>query len=289
MALHLAHLLGLSLAGRAVEARRSHLVEEQFLRRATPVTSGPPAHPPVELEYRSVGCWIPTGFDQKIEDTEPTDAMAVSSCFIFCKAKHEELSEFLGLYFGITKGDECWCAATYHGEENTDACTTPCSGGGPGCGGPEASNIYYMYACNSTPIETLPDVIDMVKEVAPETTSSTEKAAAELASKLPHTAQHADFNGDGVLDAHEITHAFHARFWVVHEGHTCGQGDLARVGGRETMVASLTDCQMRCTLSRACGGFTYDTALSQCKFVGDFDSGSVESGGQYVCYARAPG
>jgi hypothetical protein len=256
MVFPLAYLLGLSLVGRAAEARRSDFVEEKFLRLATAAPSGPPADPPTELGYRSVGCWVPTKFDHKIEDTEPADAMVASSCFIFCKEKHNEFVDFLGMYFGITQGDKCWCASTYAGDEKTDSCTTPCSGGGPGCGGAEASDIYYMYEKNSTPVETMPGVIDLVKDVAPESTKTSEQSAVELAKKLPHTAQHADFNGDGVLDAHEITHAFHARFYVTHEGSTCGQGDLEKVGGQETMVASLTDCQMRCVLSRSCGGFT---------------------------------
>ena len=42
--------------------------------------------------------------------------------------------------------------------------------------------------------------------------------------------------GDGVLDAHEITHAFHARFFAFHEGSTCGQGNPEKVGGKETLV-----------------------------------------------------
>jgi hypothetical protein len=285
----LAYLFGLSAADRVVEARRAHFVEEKFLRHsADPVPSGPPAEIIAELEYRKVGCWIPTTFDHKFEDTEPAVAMTVDSCFIFCKENRVEFVDFLGMYFGITKGDKCWCASTYAGDEKADACTTPCSGGGPGCGGAEASDIYFMYERDATPLDTVPEVLDLVKEVAPETTAQTGSAAGNLAKKLPLTAQHADFNGDGVLDAHEITHAFHARFYVIHEGSTCGRGDPQKVSGRETMVASLTDCQMTCILARACGGFTFDTSLRQCAFVGDFDSGATESGDQYACYARAP-
>jgi hypothetical protein len=215
--------------------------------------------------------------------------MTADNCFIFCKEKHAEFVDFLGMYFGITKGNKCWCASTYAGEEAADACTTPCSGGGPGCGGREASDIYYMYERDAKQVEQLPEVLDLVKEVAPETTKTIGHAAEDLASQLPHTAQHADFNGDGVLDANEITHAFQAKFYVAHEGSTCGKGDPQRVRGKETMVATLIDCQMTCVLARTCGGFSFDTSLRQCAFVGDFDSGSTESGDQYVCYARAPG
>jgi len=281
--------LGLSVADRAAEARRSGFVEEKFLRLAISVPSGPPAEVPPELEYRLTGCWIPSSFEHKIEDTEPAVALTVESCFIFCKQKQDEFVDFLGMYFGITKGDKCWCASTYGGVEKPDECTTPCSGGGPGCGGAEASDIYYMYERNGTNVGTLPDVLDLVKEVGPESAQISPSAAEEIAMKLPQTAQHADFNGDGVLDAHEITHAFHARFFAFHEGSTCGQGNPEKVGGKETLVASLIDCQMTCLLARACGGFTFDTSLRQCAFYGDIESGSTESGEQYVCYARVPG
>lgn len=283
-----AFLLCLSLAHRAVEARRARFVEEKFLRLATPVPSGPAVNVPAELEYRSVGCWIPTTYDHKFEDTEPAVAMMVQSCFIFCKQKQDEFVDFLGMYFGITKGDECWCASTYDGVEEPDACTTPCSGGGAGCGGAEASDIYYMYERNATHVETQEEVLDLVKEIGPEAMKLDPHAAEELASTLPLTAQHADFNGDGVLDGHEISHAFQARFYPFHEGSTCGQGNPERVGGRETMVAPLIDCQMACILARACGGLTFDTSLKQCTFVGDVESGSAEVGAQYVCYARLP-
>jgi hypothetical protein len=281
-----AYLLCFSVADRAVEARRSRFVEEKFLRREP---TGPPAVIAADFKYRIVGCWIPKTFDDKIEDQEPAVAMTIDQCFIFCKQEKDKLVDFLGAYFGITEGDKCWCASTYGGEDTPDECTTPCSGGGPGCGGSEASSIYYMYQTNPTNIEKLPEVTDLVKEVAPEATKISTDAAEDLASKLPRTAQHADFNGDGVLDAHEITHAFGARFFVFHESGTCGQANPVKAHGRATMVASLVDCQMTCVMSRDCGGFTFDEGLRQCAFVGDVESGSVESGNQYVCYARITG
>jgi len=287
MSFRLAYVICFSLADRVVEARRSRFVEEKFLRLATTtLSSDPQVDVPVEYEYRSVGCWIPSKLDHKIEDTEPTVAMAVDSCFIFCKRKHEELVDFLGMYFGITKGDKCWCASTYDGVEKPDECTTACTGGGPGCGGAEAANIYYMYARNASHYESEPETLDMVKDLAPKAASLSDTAAQDLSQKLPATAQHADFNGDGFLDAHEITHAFHARFYVLHEGSTCGQGDPVKIHGQETLVAKLVDCQMTCILSKKCGGFTLDTSLRQCAFYADVQSGSTESGEQYVCYNR---
>jgi hypothetical protein len=198
--------------------------------------------------YASLGCWDAESWTGK-KTYSGSSMVTKDSCFAFCSTAGDAV-----VYFGISKGSNCWCSEGYNGAEaSADACSATCSGGGKGCGGPDKkANVYVMYNCPKTPEE---------------------KSAVKAEAAANEHARIDDLK----------------RSYVLRAGQSCGQGNPVRVQGRTTFVGEVDDCKISCGEELECGGFTYEEMLTRCSFFGDTSAGAKESGNLYECWVKSPG
>jgi len=210
--------------------------EDKFLRRSSACVT--------PNGYTTSGCWETSEIVRERKYDGPR-AMTVDTCFAFCNQAGNEVK-----YFGIAGGDKCWCAELFHGTEADEKCTTPCAGGGEGCGGPSLANVYIMYHC-----------INNAEDQAAVDAEDAEKAAADRAKTIA-----------GYIGMPE---------------EACGQGDPVNVNAAETLVGSLDDCKLACGDSIECGGFTWEESMTRCVFHGDVDAGPREDATGSTCFSKS--
>jgi len=262
------------------------LSEEKFLRSIPPHLSAGAPQPMDAPEYISNGCYARTTFEGKVVYEGSPMGMTPDKCFNWCLEK--PWVDYMGRYFGLEGGSECWCAAMYDGAEAPGKCTSDCNGGGSGCGGDTAADVYHIYDRNTTDAQYHHDkaTIETVEEVAPEFSATAPGESAKATSKLPSSIMHVDLNGDGVFDGDEIRRAFDSRFHVLFAAKKCGKDDPVEIMGRASIVAAIADCQISCSMSPQCGGFTYDKSMTRCEFYGDPTAGEAEVAPLADCYER---
>lgn len=239
--------------------------EEQFLRRA----SNEPVE--VKLAYSPAGCQAVDrdGFVGLVEYTG-SRAMTPSTCFNFCSV--QPFKAHLGRYFGVRNGRSCWCATLYHGAATKEKCDVDCDGGGSGCGGYEATDVYHIYDCD-------PPAAEGSDAWFAEKAGDLQKPQGDMFLKSE--------NWDKMTARERL--AVEKFFFFAH-GKKCGKVPIF-VGGEQTKVAKPSACRVACASSANCMGFSYDEGLGQCEYTGDVEAGAnatAEEGPTYHCFVKSP-
>ena len=187
--------------------------------------------------------------------------MSPSNCFAFCR--ESEPMAHLGRYFGLKNGRTCWCAAVYYGTEaEAGDCNVECDGGGTGCGGHEATNVYHIHKWHE-------DAGEAPLGAAEATENAQDVRIAEQ--------EEAEDTEDKEL---ETSHFF---MWA--DGRSCGVAPLA-VNGKETMVGHPKLCRVACVSTPNCMGFTYEDGLARCTFTSDVEADGIEHSSMLHCLQK---
>lgn len=209
-------------------------------------TSGMWALKGIPTHYKSTGCRKVTKVYGKVSNTLGATSMTVSKCFAFC-SKRKGLS-----YFGITKGNDCWCASAIDASTMSDSdCEKKCPGNPTeSCGGIVGTSMYTMFDCTAA----TPQEIAKEKE---------EQKQALLTS-------YGSFSGESCGQ---------------------GKGNTLQLDNKGYISGTLDTCKIACWEAKgaeSCHGFTYDSILSKCTFHLDVTDGPVDKIGHNACYFKIP-
>jgi len=254
-------VLGLALVATHLEAVSARLLAGD--RKAQPLTL--PAEfdiPALQLmnhKAKRVGQWalkgVPTHYEpsgckmvrksySKVTNTMGSTQMSISRCFGFC-SKRKGLS-----YFGLTNGNECFCAAAIDASPLTkDKCDKPCPGNSQDmCGGFQSTNVYNMIDCTAA--------------------TTAEKAQEAADEKKALISSYGAFNGETCGQDTD---------------------NVLQLDSKGFLSGSVDTCKIACWEGKGaenCHGFTYDSTMSKCTFHYDVVAGSVKKDANAACYFK---
>jgi len=173
--------------------------------------------------------------------------VTVKDCFGFCQKKKGQQ------YFGVAKGNQCWCASLHEGSRvDFSKCDSPCAGNkNQMCGGIDTASVYVMFDC----------------------TAPTKEEIAEEAAKKEE----------------EVMTSYSA---LDHQSCGQAADNKATINGGVTMIGSIDECKMACskgTGAMECHGFTFEDDLSKCTFHYDVLDGEIKKSKKSKCLFKMLG
>lgn len=201
---------------------------------------GTPTH------YTLSGCKKVNKVYNKISNTGGLMSMSVSRCFAFC-SKRKGVS-----YFGISNGNDCWCAQAVDASPlGSASCDKPCPGyPADMCGGIEGTSLYSMYDCTNATKEEI--------------------EAEEKEKKEALLSSYGSLNGETCGQA---------------------ENNILQLDGKGYLSGSVDTCKLACWQApgaQECHGFTYDALMSKCTFHYDVSAGTVTENDKASCYFKIP-
>jgi len=254
--------------------------EALFLRRGHEAVRVSNATAP--LTYTSAGCWEVqrSGF-RDLSEYDGGRAMTPDTCYTFCR--DQPVVPHLGRYFGVKNGRTCWCATLY-AAKTRGTCDVDCDGGGGGCGGYTATDVYHIYHCDS-PAGGGGGGEGSAGGGAGGDCEQNHAIPEYVPKELEAEYAVADVNCDGVVDGEEEEAVFRKPLYTAIRGSSCGK-DPVNVVGQKSMVETEQVCQKHCSDSLECMGFTYDKGLGRCDFTADVEASGIEQGELLSCLTK---
>merc|ERR1719478_1774006 len=157
---------------------------------------------------RPGGCWTVSSVGAQVFYKHGKDSPLVTPelCNNFCNS--QDSLQWTMRWFGVEKGNTCWCADIFEGIEGpAENCDAPCEGDKTQiCGGKKAANVFALYASYPYPAEKL---AHLEAKQAEEVYSSYSKFTGQTCGESPDSK--------------------------------------VSVGGADTLVGSVAECKMLCS------------------------------------------